>query len=100
MDRLIGDSSSILHDSKDALEFVYSWMDVGSNLCDKLRVGNLLTEQEKVLCNNLTNLIKKVKLTDDIVLYRGIKGVLDLSIVERQFNVLTPDQRQNSMEIM
>jgi hypothetical protein len=93
MDKLVIDSVNLLIDSH--LQTVYNWMDYGDVLSKKQRNNIRLNKTEEELINNLTDLIKKVKLEDNIILYRGVN--IDLSqmalysVMEaNQFNAMSP----------
>ena len=72
IERLISDSVSILRE-KDNIDIVYGWSDLGDLICEKQRLnafsGTLkpLTKNEVELINNLTNIIKRVKLENYII---------------------------------
>lgn len=90
MENLISDSFTILQEG-DNIQVVYGWMDLGDLLCEKQRSNKPLKENEIELTNKLTSMLKRIKLEDNITLYRGVTKEFDPSIAERQFNALSPN---------
>jgi len=66
-------------------------MDIGDVICEKLRSNESLEERELTLIGKLTNMLKRIKLDEDIILYRGIKDEFDPIMAGKQFNAMTPD---------
>lgn len=90
MDNLIADSVSILKED-DNLEVAYGWMDAGDVICEKLRSGQLLKEQELILTDRLTSMLKTITLDGTITLYRGLTGIFDHIVAGKQFNAMSPN---------
>lgn len=90
MERLIADSVNILREG-DNIDLIYFWMDAGDLICNKIRTDQPLTETELENLNKLTNLLKSIVLTEDIILYRGLTTEFNPLIGEHQFNALSPN---------
>lgn len=90
MENLIADSVAILKHNNN-IEVAYGWMDVGDVICEKLRLNKPLKEQELVLTNKLSAMIKAITLTDDIVLYRRLTQRFDPIVAGKQFNAMSPN---------
>jgi hypothetical protein len=70
MQELREDSVRVIVNNPEEIDTLYSWMDVGSTLANKMR--NNLTDTDTDLIDRLDNLISSVVLRQDVVLYRGI----------------------------
>lgn len=90
MEQLILDSLTTLKEHDDNIQLVYGWSDIGDLICEKQRTNKTLKENEIKLISDLTVMLKKVKLKDDITLYRGITKDFDPTVAEIQFNALSP----------
>jgi len=90
MDNLILDSLNVLKEGNN-IQYIYSWMDIGDLLCQKQRLNEPLKEHEFNVINNLTIMLKRVIIQENIVLYRGLTKEFDPSTAEKQFNALSPN---------
>lgn len=92
MEQLISDSVTIIKE-EDNMQVVYGWMDTGDLICEKQRSNSILKEQELYIINKLTAMLKRIKIEEDIVLYRGRRGTKGVTnVVEaNQLNALSPN---------
>ena len=91
MEQLISDSFTILKE-EDNMPVVYDWMDIGDVLSAKHRSNSILNEQESYITNKLIAMLKRIKLRDNIILYRGRRNEPTSTIVEaNQFTALSPN---------
>ena len=72
MEQLKFDSHHALVTKPDNIEVLYSWMDYGDVLSEKMRNGRLLLATDTSLITNLKSIVSSVMLINDIVLYRGM----------------------------
>lgn len=91
MEHLISNSVAIFQEGEDNIQLAYGWSDIGELICEKQRLNKPLKENEAKLADEVTAMLKRVKLDNDITLYRGITKEFDPSIAEIQFNALSPN---------
>ena len=90
MENLVTDSVNILKED-DNIQVAYGWMDLGDVICERLRSGQPLKEQELVLADRLTIMLRRVRLDGDITLYRGLTTEFDPIVAGKQFNAMSPN---------
>ena len=91
MQALIINSFNILMENDSNVQTVYDWMDLGDVICEKLRYKAPLTEEEILLIDKLNIICKRIKLDNNIILYRGTKEEFDPIIAGKQFNAMSPN---------
>ena len=89
MEQLITDSITILKEG-DNFNTAHGWMCMADYLCPKQRSNIPLKADEVELIGELATMLKRVKLEDDIILYKGLTQEFDPMIAEKSsFNTLS-----------
>jgi hypothetical protein len=87
MEKLITDSITILQE--EGIQIAHDWMDIADLICYNQRTDKALRKNEFELLNKLNPMIKRVKLEDDIVLYKGLTVEFDPILAGKQYNTLS-----------
>jgi hypothetical protein len=88
MEKFISDSVDILREG-DNIQIAYDWNDIGNNICTKQRINKFLNSNEIEVVDKITSIIKRVKLEEDIIVYRGLTKEFDPILAMKQLNSLS-----------
>ena len=90
MEKLIINSVNILKEGIN-IDVIYGWMDLGDVICEKLRSNIPLKAEEVLLINKFDVICNRIKLDNNITLYRGTSEKFNPSVAGKQFIAMSPN---------